>query len=272
MGYKHLIVHLDGGERTAERLEVAARLAGRMGARLTGLFAEGGEQGLGKGRARAPSDWGASLARARAAFEAKTREARLASGFWTVHDDELEIAGVAARYCRYGDLVVVGQHHPEALRVPHDFAEIVIVESGRPVLVVPWIGSYAELGRRVLVAWDGSRAAARALGDALPLLASAEHVYVAKLDGGRAEDGEGPGVRSHLAAHGIAAASEHVNVDVGRKNRIGKLDAILNTASDLGADLVVIGARGKSGVPFPRATGRTRASLASMTAPLLVSA
>jgi nucleotide-binding universal stress UspA family protein len=274
MTYKHLVVHLDGGERTADRLALAARLAGRFGARLTGLFAEGGEVGVGRGRAPAPRDWRGSLERVKAAFEEKVKDAQLDSSWWQVNDGELEVAGIAARYCRYADLAIVGQHDPEAPRVPHDFPEIVLVESGRPVLVVPWIGRYPDVGRRVLVAWDGSRESARALNDALPFLGGAELVQVAELHGrggARAEGADAPSVIRHLAAHGIVAEREPVLVETKVKEATGALDAILNLGSDLGADLVVMGARGRSGVPFPRATGKTRASLASMTAPVLFS-
>lgn len=274
MTYKHLVVHLDGGERTAERLELALHLAGRLGARLTGLFAEGGEVGVGKGRAPDPRDWLASLQRTKATFEARVKEAHADGGFWRVNEGELEVGGIAARYCRYADLAIVAQHDPEAPRVPSDFAELVVVESGRPVLVVPYIGHYPDVGRRVLVAWDGSREAARALNDALPLLAGAELVQVAELHGpggARAEDPEGPSVIRHLAAHGITAEREPVLVERKVKEATDAVDAVLNLASDLGADLVVMGARGRPGVPFPRATDRTRASLATMTAPVLFS-
>jgi nucleotide-binding universal stress UspA family protein len=274
MSYKDLVVHLDGGERAAERLALAANLANRCGARLTGLFAEGGEIGPGKGRAPEPRNWRGSLARAKAAFEAKVKEAHLKSNWWQVNGGELEVGGVAARYCRYGDLTIVGQHDPEAPRVPHDFAEVVVLESGRPLLVVPWIGHYADIGRRVLVVWDGTREASRALNDALPVMIGAEKVQVAELHQSklkRAKDLDGPSVVRHLATHGIAAEREPVLVDKSPKGATGTLDVILNLGSDLGADLIVMGARGRSGVPFPRAAGRTRASLAAMTAPVLLS-
>lgn len=274
MTYKHLVVHLDGGERTAERLELALRLAGRLGARLTGLFAEGGDVGVGKGLAPDPTDWLGALQRAKTAFDARVKAAHADGGFWRVSAGELEVGGIAARYCRYADLAILGQHDPDAPRVPHDFAELVLMESGRPVLVVPYIGRYPDVGRRVLVAWDGSREAARALSDALPLLAGAELVQVAELHGpggARPDDPEAPSVIRHLAAHGITAEREPVLVERKPKEATEALDAVLNLASDLGADLVVMGARGRSGVPFPRATDRTRASLASMTAPVLFS-
>lgn len=274
---RHLVVHLDGGERTAERLALAARLAGRFEARLTGLFAEGADPAVRRRGAPAPRDYRASLGRARVAFEAAAREARVDAELWQVGEGELEVGGVAARYCRYADLVVVGQHDPEAPRVPRDFAELVLLESGRPVLVVPWIGRYPDVGRRVVVAWDGSREAARALNDALPLLAAAERVQVAELQGpagrGRAAGAaEGPGVVGHLAAHGIAAEREPIRLERGARDGAAAHHAVLDLASDLGADLVVMGARGRSGVPFPRAAARTRASLAAMTAPVLLSA
>ena len=77
---------------------------------------------------------------------------------------------------RAADLVIYPQNSAE-YRLPAGFApEDLVVAAGRPVLVVPYAGEFAALGRRVLVAWDGSREAARAAHDALPLLQKAELV------------------------------------------------------------------------------------------------
>lgn len=275
MTFKTLVVHLDAGERSRERLAVAVRLALRAGAHVTGLFADGRPQGLAPGGRRRRVAWREAATAAAATFRETLRATGLRSGWWQVDEAEPDPGGVAARYCRYADLAVVGQHDPADPRVPADFAAQVMLESGRPVMVVPWSGSHPDVGRRIAVAWDGTREAARALTDALPLLARAERVHVAMLtrDGQRIGRPRGPGPRlaDYLDAHAISARYEPVLVDERRRPALGARDAILNFAAEAGADLVVMGARGHLGA-FPRAGRRTRESLVTMTAPILFSA
>ena len=75
------------------------------------------------------------------------------------------------------DLTILGQLSPEIRSTGFRPDEIVIT-TGRPVLVIPYAGTFDTVGRRVLVAWDGTREAARAANDALPLLENAEAVTV----------------------------------------------------------------------------------------------
>lgn len=269
MNFKHIIVHLDGGGRTAARLELAVHLASRFGAQVTGLFvdtepARGRAEGISRTWREAAAD-----------LQGLARGAGLASDCWQVDGAELEPGRIAARYCRYGDLTIVGQHDPDDGRVPADFGEQVLLESGGPVLVVPFVGSFQGVGRRVVLAWDGTREAARALKDALPLIdGAAADIQVALLhrarEGSWADASSGPSVIRLLAAHGIAASREPVLVDE-RDDGMTSHDVVLNLASDAAADLVVMGARGRPGGPFPRASRRTRASLSAMTAPILLS-
>jgi len=259
MGLKHLIV----------RLGLAVRLAARLEAQVTGLYADAGTR---RGRADgAPRTW----REAGAQLDALARSSGVESACWKIDGAENEPGAVAARYCRYGDLAIVGQHDPEAGRVPADFGAQVLLESGGPVLVVPFVGAYGEVGRRVVLAWDGSREAARALKDALPLIQKGAEVRVALVHRAREdfwkETRSGPSVTRLLASHGLTVEREPVLVDQTPQG-VTALDAILNLASDVGADLVVMGARGRHGGPFPRASRRTRATLSTMTAPVLLSA
>lgn len=275
MTLKTLAVHLDAGERSRERLTVAVRLAVRSGAQVVGLFADEHPAQLGASGRRRGVAWRAAASEAAATFEQEVRAAGLRSTWWQVDEAEPEPGGVAARYCRYADLTIVGQHDPEDPHVSAAFAGQVMLESGRPVIVVPWNGRYPDVGRRIVLAWDGTREAARALTDALPLMARAERVHVAMLtkDGERIGRTRGPGPRlaHYLDAHEISASYQPVLVDGGRRPALARRDAILNFGAEVGADLVVMGARGHRGA-FPRAGRRTRESLATMTAPVLFSA
>jgi nucleotide-binding universal stress UspA family protein len=178
---------------------------------------------------------------------------------------------ITALHGRYVDLIVLGQPDPDdttaALYRPRP--EEVALAVGRPVLVIPYAGSWTQIGRRVLVGWDSSREATRAISDAMPLLAGAEAVTILAVDPahGPAGHGEVPGadIALHLARHGVKATIE-ATVSAG----IGAGNALLSRASDLEADLLVMGAYGHSRVRELLLGGVTRTILDSMTLPVLM--
>lgn len=170
------------------------------------------------------------------------------------------------------DLVLFGQQHGDDAPVPDGLVERAVAGAGRPILVVPSVGSYPDAGKRILVAWTGSREAARALHDALPFLERAERVTVLSLQ--RPTESASPGglppldVTDHLKVHGVQAAYDHWVV-----GELAAVDAVLNRASDEGANLAVLGAYGLLGhglLGGERTT--TRAILETMTTPVLLSA
>jgi nucleotide-binding universal stress UspA family protein len=272
--YKHLLVHVDAGRKAAERIDLAVRLARRSGARLTALFAQddGWRPAAGEPRPSSAVD----LAAAAALFEEKARAAGLDHELWKVPNGELDPGGVAAHFCRYADLSILGQPDPDEPRVPPDLASKVLLESGRPVLLVPSAGHFSEVGHRVIVEWFGSRESARALADALPLMRDARAVHVLDLrprHGVQEDDAPANEVVRHLAAHGIVAHAEPTYLAVREAKASGRevLDVLLNRSADFGADLVVMGARGKHGVPFPRVGRTAQRSLDEITVPVLLS-
>lgn len=272
MAYKHLLVHVDTSRRAPERLDLAAALAKRFGARLTGLFAELASFGSSLVGRRSREDLDRAAEAARAAFEARAGAVGVQTQWWPLEAGEYaQVVGSVAVCCRYADLAVLGQHDPEDARVPEDLVEQVLFGSGRPVLAVPWAGHFPDAGKRVVVAWNGTAEAARALQDAIPFLQGAEAVTVLGIQ--KPPAGEGRALPSldivaHLAAHGIAARYERTFVEVGA---IDFADILLNRAFDLGADLAVMGGHGHAAVGALHASPNTRKVLASMTMPLLVS-
>jgi nucleotide-binding universal stress UspA family protein len=272
MDLKDLIVHLDSGARAAERLGLAVALARRHGARLTGMFAERTTLGGSLVGRRDRANVARAAGEVRARFEAACAPAGVPTRFWALEGaEDGEVIDAAVICCRRADLAIFGQQHGDDAPVPDGLVERVVAGAGRPVLVVPSIGSYPDTGRRVLVAWTGSREAARALHDALPLLERAERVSVLSLR--RATDAAPGGLpplelTDHLAAHGVTAAYDHWVV-----GELAAVDAVLNRASDEGADLAVLGAYGLLGhgiLGGERTT--TRAILETMTTPVLLSA
>jgi len=166
------------------------------------------------------------------------------------------------------DLVVVGQAEPKNGTVEELIAESALFESGRPVIVVPYIQKAPLKLDRVMVCWDGSRAATRAIADAMPLLERAGQVelVIAGKERGKRDEIPGADMGQHLARHGL-------NVDVRRISGgdIDVADALLSHAADANIDFVVMGGYGHSRLREFVLGGVTRSILRAMTAPTLLS-
>jgi len=205
-----------------------------------------------------------------AQFEAIAQQAGVVSYEKRIVDDE---AGAAiCLQARYSDLVIVGQSDPDqsqpALR--SGFPEYVVTNCGRPVLVVPYAGEFKQVGRRTLIAWDGSMEATRAVTAAIPLLKQAELVQVVVFDSKARPDahGEQPGadIALFLSRHGI-------RIDVSQQSTASDMDtgnALLSYASDFDADLLVMGCYGHSRFREVLLGGVTKTVLQSMTVPVLM--
>jgi nucleotide-binding universal stress UspA family protein len=172
-----------------------------------------------------------------------------------------------AQISRRFDLVVVGQAQRE--RGPADdlLIEGALFESGRPLVVVPYIQRRGITLERVLACWDGSRTAARAIGDAMPLLERAKAVEVVIVaEERKSEEMTGANMNAHLVRHGVAASVKRI-----AKGDIAIQDALLSYAADSGADFMVMGGYGHSRLREFILGGVTRGILASMTLPVLMS-
>jgi nucleotide-binding universal stress UspA family protein len=172
------------------------------------------------------------------------------------------------RLARRFDLVVAGQPDRDKT-VPDDIIdEGALFESGRPVIVVPFIHTAGLKLDRVMVCWDGSRAATRAIADSLPLMQKSKRVEVVIVTNGRRKGDELPGVDlgQHLARHGL-------KVDVKRiaSPDIDVASTILSYAADSSTDLIVMGGYGHSRLREFVLGGVTRGILESMTVPVLMS-
>lgn len=177
-------------------------------------------------------------------------------------------AGQFARIARRFDLAVVGQADPEAISVDANIAEVTLFESGRPIMMVPYVQKTPLKLDNVMVCWDGSRSATRAIADAMPFLAKAgrvEIVIVTK-ERGKQDEIEGADMGQHLARHGF-------KVDVRRMTRgdVDIADMLLSNAADSGADFMVMGGYGHSRLREFVLGGVTRSILHSMTIPTLMS-
>jgi len=172
-----------------------------------------------------------------------------------------------ARIARRFDLAIVGQAEPETSTLDDIIAETTLFESGRPMIMVPYIQKGPLKLDNVMVCWDGSRQAARAIGDAMPLLAKAERVEIVIVtnERGKEHEIEGADLGEHLARHNLKV---EVNRIVG--GDIDIADALLSHAADSGADFMVMGGYGHSRLREFVLGGVTHSIFREMTLPVLM--
>ncbi len=208
------------------------------------------------------------------ASEAKRRFERAveAAGIdWEWRTAEGALVDMIKVGARYADLLVAGQGEDRELGwLSEAVTDHVVIELGRPVLVVPESGNLGTVGKRIMVAWNESRESARAVHDALPLLERADTVTVARIDPGKAGRVDGPAsadaIRRHLDHHGVSA-------EVFEMHRGGQSvgATLLARAADLKADLIVAGAYGHSRVRELALGGVTEHLFRHTTIPVLMS-
>jgi nucleotide-binding universal stress UspA family protein len=200
-------------------------------------------------------------------FEAAAKRDGLAAEHRIIEANLGRAATVFGRIARCFDLAVVGQTDPERVLPDDLLIEAALFDSGRPVVVVPYI-QQAELKLdHILVCWDGSHNAARAVADSLPFLVRGKKAEIVMVASGDRKPDELPGVDlgGHLARHGL-------NIEVKRLLAAGVdiSNVILSYAADSGADFIIMGGYGHSRLREFVLGGATRGMLQSMTVPVLM--
>ena len=281
MSYKTILVHVDKSKHASQRIRLAANIALREEAHLIGAAPTGVSRYIYQtGMMGDSTGFTTSLEahmdmlreqgkEATKEFEAIVQQTGVPSFESRLIDDEAG-AGVSlqARYC---DLVVLGQtdlDEPSPSTLP-DFPEYVVINSGRPVLIVPYTGQFDMVGRKPMVAWDASTSATRAVTAAIPLLKRADSVDVMVFNADEQGDahGEQPGadIALYLTRHKIK-----VNVEL-QKTQTDVGNALLSAATDFGSDMIVMGGYGHTRFREILLGGVTRTVLESMTVPVLMS-
>ncbi len=276
MPIKDIIVHIDESKNCEARISTAVDLISDTDAHLTGVYvkpsiylpayvtASVGPEVMEVHRKAAAE----AAAKAEAEFSKSVKAAGIKAE-WRLCEGAID--EVLTLHARYADLAIVGQVDPDGLAAADslDVPGHVILYSGRPVIVVPFIGKFRKLAKNVLIAWNGSREAARVVNDALPLLQKAEAVTVLSLNPqkGVGQHGDLPGadISLHLARHGVkvdAAQSFADDIAVG--------DMLLSRAADIGADLIVMGGYGRSRLRELVMGGASRHILQHMTVPVFM--
>jgi len=273
MALKNLMVHLDAAQRTEARLNLAVWLAREHGARLVGVFGQLAEaHQVGVVPVWPPEAYVMAARASRALFEQVTASLRESQWCDLNRGSDTAVIEELTHYARHFDLVVLGQFDDtvKSHTAPETVRELVL-NSGRPALVIPYAGEFQQVGKYPLIAWSGTRESARALNDALPLIEGCTEACVLSM-ATRQDEAEAAcnDAVLHLKAHGIAARSEAFVMAEGEG--IGVMDLLLNRVTDRATDLLVMGAQGAEfGLPFgSRGTG-TRYILQHMTVPVLMS-
>ncbi|MGV3742496.1 MAG: universal stress protein [Burkholderiaceae bacterium] len=279
MSYKTILVHVDNSIGSQCRYQLAASIAKSQDAHLVGVAATGVSRFIqtpvsGDSDPEAVKYLVAPVER----YRKKAQDAL--QGFTdfvrdkgAVHEELLiddEPYDALKLLSRYSDLIVVAQSdvNDPAMTNMMDFPEYIALNSGRPVLIVPQRGTVCSGIGRVLIAWDASLSAARAVADALPLLKAAEQVTVAIFNPATKPDvvSQLPGadITLYLGRHGINAEvmQEKTNIEIG--------DALLRLASEKQADLIVMGCYGHTRFREILLGGVTRSMLERASIPVLV--
>lgn len=275
MSYKTMLVHLNDSRRAETVLEPATLLATRYNSHLIGLHVYASVPA-------SPIPMASKVLGSIVAADRKNSEA-IAATFtrmtankefvaeWQLQKvPHVDLAPVVLERGRTADLIVVGQTDPDWDLSPLlDFPERLALESGRPVLIIPYAGRFPNIGRRVVIAWKAGRESARAVFDALPLLQGADSVHILEIkERADADSTLGPdtSIAAALARHGIKPV---VRTSIASEISVG--DEILSRVADLDADLLVMGAYGHSRFRELVFGGVTRHIARHMTVPTLFS-
>lgn len=275
MPYKTIVVHLNDERRVAGLIDVAMLIGQKSDAHIIAVYVMPpvptyGPTAFGAGYVQAGlKAFRDEAERVHKAFEDASRGRPIVPEWRLVEPGEKTVADCIVDHGRYADLIIVAQRDrsfdfSSVLDVP----ERIIVESGRPVLVVPNAGHFSEIGKRVSVAWTTRREATRAVFDALPLLQEAELVRIVSVNPNQRAAGDFPGaeIATTLARHGVKC-----EIATAVSSEIGVGDVLLSGLSDDTSDMLVMGAWGHSRMRELVFGGATRHILEHMTVPVLMS-
>ena len=276
MTYKTILLHVNDERRVVGLVEAAAVLATRYEAHLIGLYVMPpvptyGVTSVGAGMIKAGlGTFRDEAKRVHAAFEQATKGRPFVTEWRVVEARNGGVAETIMDHGRVSDLIIASQRDRDwDFSMLLDEPERLAIESGRPVLIVPHKGKFSNFGRRITVAWNGTREAARATFDALPLLKDADNVRVLWInpqDDADAGDLPTAEIAATLARHGVKCEGRMLLADDAKVSDVLRADMEAD-----GSDLLVMGAYGHSRLRQVVFGGATREMLRHMTLPVLMS-
>lgn len=280
MAYKTVLVHCNDKTRSVRAMQAAADVAQRFQAHLVGVSVVPPVAVIPGGMPGAPDAivleehslaYRRNSPDLRAAFEAAAGGRSSGVEWREAEAGSSTVADVVLQHARAADLVIASQSDPGWQWTAYfDIADRLAVESGRPVLIIPKDGSHKGFGKKVLVAWNARREAARAVFDALPILQCAKDVKVVWVNPQSeletAGDLPAADICAALARHGVKCqATEQI------RPRVGVGETLLACAEDFSADLLVMGCYGHTRLREFVFGGASRHVLNHMSIPVLMS-
>ncbi len=279
MSIKTIAVSLVDIERQDAVMSAAFSLAATHDAHLLGVYAVPSSNVI-----AVPASFGAMsadmsnsqyfedrLEDVKARFEDAARKHDVRAEWRRVDGDTGLLSSAMLKHAPYADLIVAGQVNDSTSNtIESDFVERLLLESGRPVLVIPNMGEFKSVGTNVIVGWNATREAMRAAFDAIPVMRHAKRVELlwanARDEPEVAGDLPGAELAAVLARHDIKVLARSISA-----TDLAPADALLNEAANIAADLIVIGAYGHSRLREFVFGGVTKSLLQTMTAPVLMS-
>ncbi|SAK60401.1 UspA domain-containing protein [Caballeronia temeraria] len=274
MKWKTVLVHLDDSQRCDARMQFALDIARRFDAHVIGLYLvcqdvihhifEPAEPLF---RRAYEQQRRTALDHARETFELAAKSAGINAEWRAPAGPVLD---AALLHGRHADVIVLGQDDPDDATafVVRNFVEDVVIGAGRPVLLVPRAGDIRTVGENVVIAWDDSREAARAVADALPVLRRARFIEIVTVE--RNKDVQAPAgidISAYLDRQGVRASFASTPRSRGQSTGM----TLLDRANAVHADLLVAGAYAHARGLERVLGGVTRNILQLSTLPVLLS-
>lgn len=274
MSIKDILVFLDDGDANNERVNSAFQLAKKHGAHLTGAAL-----GSMKPIHAKVTDSEAIERMADKLSQQLVEDFSLTAKKLGLNAESIVITGDAAvsaekmaNYSRNADLIMLSQPNPSRDNYSRlqDFAQEVMLLSGRPILFMPYIGTDDILSKNAMIAWDGTPAASRAVHDAIPLLTDTVEVIILVVESKKQREQkknlqEGR-LKAHLSNHGIHTTIRRINPGGNDVPTV-----ILNQVTDNGIDLLIVGGYGTPSLKQKIFGSVSSTLLSSMTVPVLMS-
>lgn len=293
MPLKDILVHVDNSGNSEVRLEYATRLAEIHQAHLTGLYVASPSSGPGASFGQTPNyivpdlggrslrDYDKKANELRAEYSQHARSAataaerrfegyarqRVADHQWLHTEGSLMEA--LSHHARFSDVAIVGQPGPDSRRYFGESAtDHLILSVGHPVLVLPTLAADFSIAKRIMIAWDRSPLATRAVHNSRPFMRHADsvHILAINLKPESQDENPGSGICEHLARHDIEATPIRIS-----SNTDHLIDVILAKAKEMETDLIIMGAYGHSRLREKILGGNTYHLLNHSPVPLLMS-
>ena len=272
-----IAIYLGNDNACSRRIDVGLRLAKTHGAEAVGIYPTNGVAGHYYDESIIPQEVRGVLRGRREEFRNSVQKQFLeraqAAGVeavWRAPAGEAdESLALHARYC---DLLVMSKAErvDSVAAIIPNLPESVVMAAGRPMLMIPNTGNIETIGQRILYCWDQRREAARAFTDAAPFLEGCKELTVLEVDRDERDFKEFDLRETDFASYCTSAGYPQPRHLVKKSDGIGVGNVILNTASDVGADLIVMGAYGHSRMRQWVMGGASRTLLTSMTIPVLL--